>query len=86
MLVPDFPGLKEEGVTVTFDRQLALAREELEFLTWDHPMIRQGIDLIVSGDIGKASMALLVNKQLPAGTLLVELIYMIEANHQKVCN
>ena len=83
MLVPDFPGLKEEGVTVTFDRQLALAREELEFLTWDHPMIRQGIDLIVSGDIGKASMALLVNKQLPAGTLLVELIYMIESQSPK---
>lgn len=83
MLVPDFPGLKEEGVTVTFDRQLALAREELEFLTWDHPMIRQGIDLIASGDIGKAAMALLVNKQLPAGTLLVELIYMIESQSPK---
>lgn len=83
MLVPDFPGLKEEGVTVTFDRQLALAREELKFLTWDHPMIRQGIDLIASGDIGKASMALLVNKQLPAGTLLVELIYMIESQSPK---
>ena len=83
MLVPDFPGLKEEGVTVTFDRQLALAREELEFLTWDHPMIRQGIDLIACGDIGKASMALLVNKQLPAGTLLVELIYVIESQSPK---
>ena len=83
MLVPDFPGLKEEGVTVTFDRQLALAREELEFLTWDHPMIRQGIDLIASGDIGKVAMALLVNKQLPAGTLLVELIYMIESQSPK---
>ena len=83
MLVPDFPGLKEEGVTVTFDRQLALAREELEFLTWDHPMIRQGIDLIASGDIGKAAMALLVNKQLPAGTLLVELIYVIESQSPK---
>ena len=83
MLVPDFPGLKEEGVTVTFDRQLALAREELEFLTWDHPMIRQGIDLIASGDIGKTAMALLVNKQLPSGTLLVELIYMIESQSPK---
>ena len=83
MLVPDFPGLKEEGVTVTFERQLALSREELEFLTWDHPMIRQGIDLIASGDIGKAAMALLVNKQLPAGTLLVELIYMIESQSPK---
>ena len=83
MLVPNFPGLKEEGITITFDRQLALAREELEFLTWDHPMIRQGIDLIASSDIGKASMALLVNKQLPAGTLLVELIYVIESQSPK---
>lgn len=83
MLVPDFPGLKEEGVTVTFDRQLALAREELEFLTWDHPMIRQGIDLIASGDLGKAAMALLINKQLPAGTLLLELIYVVETQSPK---
>lgn len=83
MLVPDFPGLKEEGVTVTFDRELALAREEMEFLTWDHPMIRQGIDLVASGDIGKAAMALLVNKQLPAGTLLIELIYIVESQSPK---
>ena len=83
MLVPDFPGLKEEGVTVTFDRELALTREEMEFLTWDHPMIRQGIDLVASGDIGKAAMALLVNKQLPAGTLLIELIYVVESQSPK---
>lgn len=79
MLVPDFPGLKEEGVTVTFDRDLALAREDLEFLTWDHPIVRNGIDLIVSGDIGKSAVALLVNKQLPTGTLLLELVYIIES-------
>lgn len=78
MLVPDFPGLKEDGSTVTFDRQLALAREELEFLTWDHPMIRNGIDLITAGDIGKSAVSLLINKALPAGTLLLELIYVVE--------
>ena len=78
ILVPEFPGLKEEGVTVMFDRQLALAREELEFLTWDHPMIYHGIDLITSGDIGKSAVALLLNKHLPAGTLLLELVYVVE--------
>lgn len=83
MLVPDFPGLKEDGVTVTFDRDLALAREEMEFLTWDHPMIRQGIDLVASGDIGKAAMALLINKQLPPGTLLMELVYVVESQSPK---
>lgn len=83
MLVPDFPGLKEEGITVTFDRSLALAREDLEFLSWDHPMIRHGIDLITSGDIGKSAVSLLINKALPAGTLLVELVYVVEAKAPK---
>ncbi|MGV6987701.1 RNA polymerase-associated protein RapA [Testudinibacter sp. P80/BLE/0925] len=78
MLVPDFPGLKEDGSTVTFDRRLALAREELEFLTWDHPIIRNGIDLITAGDIGKSAVSLLINKALPAGTLLLELVYVVE--------
>ncbi|OOR98001.1 RNA polymerase-binding ATPase [Haemophilus paracuniculus] len=83
MLVPDFPGLNEEGSTVTFDRQLALMREDVEFLTWDHPMIRNGIDLITSGDIGKSAISLLINNQLPAGTLLLECIYLVEAQAPK---
>ncbi|MDP0350168.1 RNA polymerase-associated protein RapA [Glaesserella parasuis] len=83
MLVPDFPGLSEEGNTVTFDRELALMREDVLFLTWDHPMIRNGIDLITSGDIGKSAVSLLVNKNLPAGTLLLEAIYIVEAQAPK---
>lgn len=83
MLVPDFPGLSEEGNTVTFDRELALMREDVLFLTWDHPMIRNGIDLITSGDIGKNAVSLLVNKNLPAGTLLLEAIYIVEAQAPK---
>ncbi|MCT8701347.1 RNA polymerase-associated protein RapA [Glaesserella parasuis] len=83
MLVPDFPGLSEEGNTVTFDRELALMREDVLFLTWDHPMIRNGIDLITSGDIGKSAISLLVNKNLPAGTLLLEASYIVEAQAPK---
>ncbi|WGE49661.1 RNA polymerase-associated protein RapA [Actinobacillus equuli] len=86
MLVPDFPGIAEEGTTVTFDRQLALMREDVEFLTWDHPMIRNGIDLITSGDIGKSAISLLINKNLPAGTLLLEAIYMVETQAPKGLN
>lgn len=86
MLVPDFPGIAEDGTTVTFDRQLALMREDVEFLTWDHPMIRHGIDLITSGDIGKSAVSLLNNKNLPAGTLLLEAIYMVETQAPKGLN
>ena len=83
MALPDFPGLKEEGVTLTFEREFALAREEIEFLTWDHPMIRHGIDLIVAGELGKTAVSLLNNKKLPTGTLLLELIYVVETQAPK---
>ncbi len=79
MLVPDFPGLSEDGITITFDREVALAREDAQFITREHPLIRNGLDLILSGDTGSSTISLLKNKALPVGTLLVELIYVVEA-------
>ena len=83
MLVPDFPGLSEDGITITFDREVALAREDAQFITWEHPLIRNGLDLILSGDTGSSTISLLKNKALPVGTLLVELIYVVEAQAPK---
>lgn len=83
MLVPDFPGLPEEGCTVTFNRNQALSREDTQFITWEHPLIRNGLDLILSGDTGSCALSLLKNKALPVGTLLVEMIYVVEAQAPK---
>lgn len=83
MLVPDFPGLPEEGCTITFDRDQALSREDTQFITWEHPLIRNGLDLILSGDTGSSAISLLKNKALPVGTLLVELVYVVEAQAPK---
>lgn len=83
MLVPDFPGLPEDGCTITFDRNQALSREDAQYVTWEHPIIRNGLDLILSGDTGSCALSLLKNKALPVGTLLVELIYVVEAQAPK---
>ncbi len=83
MLVPDFPGLPEDGCTITFERDVALSREDAQFVTWEHPIIRNGLDLILSGDTGSSTISLLKNKALPVGTLLVELIYVVEAQAPK---
>ncbi len=83
MLVPDFPGLPEDGCTVTFNRNQALSREDTQFITWEHPLIRNGLDLILSGDTGSCALSLLKNKALPVGTLLVEMIYVVEAQAPK---
>ncbi|MFP2516003.1 RNA polymerase-associated protein RapA [Buttiauxella agrestis] len=83
MLVPDFPGLPEDGCTITFEREVALSREDAQFVTWEHPIIRNGLDLILSGDTGSCALSLLKNKALPVGTLLLELVYVVEAKAPK---
>ncbi len=49
----------------------------------EHPLIRNGLDLILSGDTGSSTISLLKNKALPVGTLLVELVYVVEAQAPK---
>ncbi|KHS86257.1 RNA polymerase-associated protein RapA [Pectobacterium brasiliense] len=83
MLVPDFPGLPQDGCTITFDRDQALSREDAQFISWEHPLIRNGLDLVLSGDTGSCSVSLLKNKALPVGTLLAELVYVVEAQAPK---
>ena len=83
MLVPDFPGLPQDGCTITFDREQALSREDTQFISWEHPIIRNGLDLVLSSDTGSCAVSLLKNKALPVGTLLTELIYVVEAQAPK---
>ncbi len=83
MLVPSYPGLPYEGATITFDRQTALSREDMHFISWEHPMIEGGIDLLMTEGVGTSAVSLLRNKALPVGTLLLELIYVIDAQAPK---
>tara|TARA_R110002126_G_scaffold75469_34_gene188495 strand:- start:7191 stop:10100 length:2910 start_codon:yes stop_codon:yes gene_type:complete len=75
-----YPGLTDDGVTVTFDRATALAQEDIQFLSWDHPMVTGTLDLLINDNAGNTSVALLPNKALPVGSYFVELIYLVEAS------
>ena len=79
MLDASFPLGDDEAVTVTYDRDQALAREDMQFLTWEHPMVQGGMDLVLSGSMGNTSVALIKNKALKPGTVLLELLFVSEA-------
>ncbi|MDC5820356.1 RNA polymerase-associated protein RapA [Vibrio europaeus] len=83
MLVPSYPGLPYEGATITFDRETALSREDMNFISWEHPMIQGGIDLLMSEGVGTTAVSLLKNKALPVGTMLLELVYKVDAQAPK---
>jgi ATP-dependent helicase HepA len=50
-----FPGLPAGGVTVTCDRRRALVREDVQFLTWDHPLVTGALDLLLGSEKGNCS-------------------------------
>ena len=79
MLTGNFPCLPDDGTTITFNRDTALACEDYHLLTWDHPMVTGAMDLVLSDEIGNSSIGLLKNPALPAGTFFLECIFTIEA-------
>jgi ATP-dependent helicase HepA len=77
MLVSHFPELNEEGFTATFDRQTALQRDDMEFLTWEHPIVSGAMEMVLGAEYGNAAIASISIKGLPPGTLLLEAIYSV---------
>ena len=75
MLVSHFPELSEEGFTATFERTQALARDDMEFVSWEHPHARGAMEMIIGGEYGNAAIASITVKGLPPGTLLLEAVY-----------
>lgn len=75
MLQEQFPALPEDGVTATFSRSQALAREDMLFLTWEHPMVVGAMDLVLSGGIGNTAVSTLRLPGVKPGVLLVEALF-----------
>ncbi len=77
LLVDALPGLPAEGMSVTFDRARALSREDLGFLTLDHPLVRGSLDLLLGTETGNSAFGLWID---PAGeAIFLELYAVVEA-------
>ncbi len=73
-----FPELPEDGVTITLERRIALAREDMLFLTFEHPMVRGAMDLLLNSEHGNAAFSVVSHPELTAGQLLVEVFHRVE--------
>ncbi|MDC0598458.1 RNA polymerase-associated protein RapA [Gammaproteobacteria bacterium] len=83
MVVESFPAIPDQGLTLTYQREIALHREDVQFVNWHHPLIEQSIDLILQGDLGKSAIAILQDKRLKTGTVLLESLYRVNIQASK---
>lgn len=72
-----FPGLKDDSITVTYSRARALVREDIEFLSWEHPMVHESMDMILDSETGNATLTTISIKSIQPGTLFLESFYTI---------
>jgi ATP-dependent helicase HepA len=78
LVTGQLPGLDENGATATYDRTTALSRDDVIFLTWEHPIVMESMATLLSSDIGKASIGTFKHRGVPAGTVLLEALYRVE--------
>ena len=71
------PGFRPSGLTVTTDRASALIREDLGFLTWDHPLVSGAMEHYLGSGKGSAGFACWAAAGEPA--FLLEMVFLIEA-------
>lgn len=74
-----FPGLPEDGLTATFRREVAMSREDMHFLTWEHPMVTGAMEMILGGDFGNTALCTVKLGGITPGTLLVEALFVLSA-------
>lgn len=70
-----FPNLPEEGFTATVSREKALHRDDMQFLSWEHPMVTGAMDMIRTGEKGNTCICSIKLPPLKPGNLLLEAIF-----------
>ena len=71
-----FPAIPTEGLAATCDRVRALAREDVAFLTWDHPMVAGAMDLLLGSETGNCAFGVFPSPK--ERTMLLELLFVLE--------
>ena len=72
-----FPGMREIGMSITFDRKTAMSNEQMSFITWDHPLVSTCLDLMLNGEQGSSSFGQIPGTQAEAG-LVAECVFLLE--------
>lgn len=76
LLTDQFPTIPRDGMRVTFDRRRALNREDLEFITTDHPFVLSVMELFLEGEHGNSSFG--VVEFAGPETVLLETLAIVE--------
>jgi ATP-dependent helicase HepA len=78
-MISHFPGLSDDGMTITYERNIALSFEDAHYITWEHPLTNNVIDIVLSNELGNTSVTAADYKGAKAGSVLLECLFSLES-------
>lgn len=82
-MLSTIPNLPDEGMTLSYDRDTALSNEDIHFITWDHPLVTDALELIVGNEMGNSSLSAINHPDFSAGQVLVESLFVVDSTSSK---
>lgn len=79
VIAGSLPGLPEEGLSATLERADALAHEDRQFLTWEHPLVTGAMEQIANQQTGNSAAIAVRHPELKGGQLLLECLFVLES-------
>jgi len=73
--VESFPSIPADGMLATFDRQRAIAREDIRFISADHSLLQDSIDLLVDSSAGTTAFGRI---EADSSNLVLEAVFLLE--------
>jgi ATP-dependent helicase HepA len=73
--IEGFPSIPADGMLATFDRNRATAREDIRFLSADHSLVQDAIDLLIESKSGTTAFG---RVEADAPNLILEAIFVLE--------
>ncbi|HYP17904.1 MAG TPA: RNA polymerase-associated protein RapA [Opitutus sp.] len=74
--IEGFPSIPPDGMLATFSRQRAIVREDIRFVSADHSLVQDAVDLLIDSPAGTTAFAEIESD---APNLLVEAVFVLEA-------
>jgi ATP-dependent helicase HepA len=78
MRVEHFPNLPTDGVTVTYHRPSAMTHEDWQFLTWEHPMVLDAMEIVLEREDGNSCATAIMHKNIASNSIFLELLFVLE--------
>lgn len=73
--IEGFPSIPAEGMLATFQRSRAIVREDIRFISPDHSLVQDAIDLLIDSKAGTTAFGVIVAK---TPSLLLEAVFVLE--------